>query len=132
MGGYCRLPGPFLPTPPPAAHLRGLLHFGLSPYPPPAQPSAHAEPIEALFESIQVFNSRSETRLALTMNSLDNRLLLFGTAIAQLIHIGAIYTPGLNTLLAIQPVSPLHWLQLLGVALGLLLVMELYKGWLRF
>ena len=84
-----------------------------------------------LFENIHVFNSRSETRPVLQQNPLGNRILLFGTLAAQLIHIGAMYTPWLNDVLRIQPVSPQHWLQLLGLALSVLLVMELHKVWRR-
>ncbi|HEB86500.1 MAG TPA: HAD family hydrolase [Gammaproteobacteria bacterium] len=80
-----------------------------------------------LFENIHVFNSRSETRSVLQQNPLHNRILLFGTLAAQAIHIGAMYTPWLNNVLRIQPVSPQHWLQLLGLTLSVLIVMELHK-----
>ena len=80
-----------------------------------------------LFENIHVFNSRSETRSALQHSPLRNRILLFGTLAAQLIHIGAMYTPWISEVLHIQPVSPQHWLQLLGLALSVLVVMELHK-----
>lgn len=80
-----------------------------------------------LFENIHVFNSRSETRSVFLQNPLRNPLLLAGTAAAQLIHIGAMYTPWLNEVLGIQPVSLQHWLELLGLALTLLLAMELHK-----
>jgi Ca2+-transporting ATPase len=46
-----------------------------------------------LFENVNVFNSRSETRSAFRHNLLRNKLLLIGTLVAQLIHIGAMYTP---------------------------------------
>ena len=80
-----------------------------------------------LFENIHVFNSRSETRSVFTHNPLRNPILLFGTIAAQLIHIGAMYTPWINDVLHIQPVSIEHWLELLGLALVILLVMELHK-----
>jgi len=80
-----------------------------------------------LFENIHVFNCRSETLSIFRHNPLRNPLLLFGTASAQLIHIGAMYTPWLGDVLQIQPVSPEHWLQLLGLALTVLVVMELHK-----
>ncbi len=60
-------------------------------------------------------------------NPLRNPVLLIGTAIAQLVHIGAMYTPWIADVLHIQPVSPQHWLELLGLALSLLIVMELHK-----
>jgi magnesium-transporting ATPase (P-type) len=80
-----------------------------------------------LFENIHVFNSRSETRSVFRHNPLRNPILLFGTAAAQLIHIGAMYTPWISDVLQIQPVSFEHWLQLLGMALTVLVVMELHK-----
>ncbi len=80
-----------------------------------------------LFENVHVFNSRSETLSAFRHNPLRNRLLLFGTLIAQLVHIGAMYTPGLCDVLQVQPVSFEMWLKLLGVALSILVVMEAHK-----
>ncbi len=81
-----------------------------------------------LFENIHVFNSRSETLSALRHNPLRNRLLLFGTAIAQLVHIGAMYTPGLRDVLGVQPVSLSDWFTLLAIALSVLVAMELHKA----
>ncbi|MDH3672914.1 MAG: HAD-IC family P-type ATPase [Gammaproteobacteria bacterium] len=81
-----------------------------------------------LFENIHAFNSRSETRSVFQHNPLRNPLLLFGTAAAQLVHIGAMYTPLISDVLHVQPVSPQHWLELLGLALTVLLVMELHKA----
>jgi magnesium-transporting ATPase (P-type) len=83
-----------------------------------------------LFENVHVFNCRSESRSVFRHNLLRNPLLLFGTLAAQAIHIGAMYTPWLKDVLAVQPVSAEHWLELLGLALSLLVVMELHK-WFR-
>jgi magnesium-transporting ATPase (P-type) len=83
-----------------------------------------------LFENVQVFNSRSETRSAFRHNPLRNPLLLFGTLIAQAVHIGAMYVPWLSGVLGIQPVSAGSWVQLLAVALSLLFLMEGQK-WVR-
>lgn len=80
-----------------------------------------------LFENIHVFNSRSETLSAFRHNPLRNPILLVGTILAQLVHIGAMYTPWISDVLRIQPVSPQHWLELLGLALTVLVVMELHK-----
>ncbi len=81
-----------------------------------------------LFENIHVFNSRSELRSAFRHNPLRNPILLIGTAVAQLVHIGAMYTPWISEVLKIQPVTPQHWLELLGLALTVLVVMELHKA----
>lgn len=80
-----------------------------------------------LFENVHVFNSRSETLSLFRHNPLRNCVLLFGTAAAQLIHIGAMYTPWLGNVLGAQPVSFENWLLLLGLALSVLIVMELHK-----
>ena len=81
-----------------------------------------------LFENVHVFNSRSETRSVFRHNPFRNRILLIGTVIAQLIHIGAMYTPWISDVLHIQPVSPAHWLQLLALACSVLIIMELHKA----
>jgi magnesium-transporting ATPase (P-type) len=80
-----------------------------------------------LFENVHVFNSRSETRSTFRHSPLRNPLLLFGAAAAQLVHIGAMYAPWISDVLHIQPVSPQYWLELLGMALTVLLAMEIHK-----
>ena len=85
-----------------------------------------------LFENVHVFNCRSEVRSVFRQNPLGNPILLIGTAVAQLVHIGAMYTPWISDVLHIQPVSPQHWLELLGLALTVLIVMELHKAFRRW
>jgi len=80
-----------------------------------------------LFENIHVFNSRSESLSIFRHNPLRNPLLLFGTLAAQLIHIGAMYTPWISEVLDIQPITPQHWMELLGMALTVMVAMELHK-----
>jgi len=83
-----------------------------------------------LFENVHVFNSRSETQSVFHKNFFRNRILLVGTLAAQLIHILAMYTPGLNEVLGIQPIALENWFKLLLLSLSVLLVMELHK-WIR-
>ena len=80
-----------------------------------------------LFENVHVFNCRSETRSLFRHNLLRNKILLVGTLVAQLVHIGAMYTPWISDVLHIQPVSLQHWAELFFIALGILVVMELHK-----
>lgn len=80
-----------------------------------------------LFENVHVFNCRSETLSMFKHNPMRNRILLFGTLIAQLVHIGAMYTPWINDVLGIQPVSIEHWFQLLGLALTVTIFMRIHK-----
>jgi len=84
-----------------------------------------------LFENVHVFNCRSESRSVFQHNPLRNRILLLGTAAAQLVHIGAMYTPWISDVLSIQPVSPEHWLELLGLSLTVLVAMEIHKAFRR-
>ena len=80
-----------------------------------------------LFENVHAFNSRSETLSVFRHNPLRNKLLLVGTVIAQLVHIGAMYTPWLGDVLGASPVSFEQWLTLLGLALSVMVMMELHK-----
>jgi P-type Ca2+ transporter type 2C len=85
-----------------------------------------------LFENVHVLTGcRSERRSVLAHNPLGNPLLFIGTAAAQLLHIGAMYTPGLREVLGVAPVSAGHWLELLGMTLVLPAVMEVQKAFLR-
>ncbi|HSF29318.1 MAG TPA: HAD-IC family P-type ATPase [Candidatus Tectomicrobia bacterium] len=81
-----------------------------------------------LFENVHVLNSRSERRSIFRQSLWRNPFLLFGTLVAQLLHIGAMYTPHLSAVLKVQPVSLTHWLMLLGLALTMLVVMEMHKA----
>ena len=83
-----------------------------------------------LFENVHVFNCRSETLSIFQHNPMRNRILLFGTLVAQLIHIGAMYTPWIGDVLGVQPVSIEHWFQLLVLALSVTVVMEIHKLYL--
>ena len=84
-----------------------------------------------LFENVHALNSRSERRSLFRMPILGNPLLLLGIVIAQTIHIGAMYLPGLREVLEVNPVSIQQWAELLGIALILLMVNELHKFWCR-
>jgi magnesium-transporting ATPase (P-type) len=84
-----------------------------------------------LFENVQAFNSRSESRSVFRHNPMRNPLLLFGTVTAQLVHIGSMYLPGLNSVLGVQPVTAELWLSLLVLALLLLIAMEAQKVFTR-
>ena len=77
---------------------------------------------------LQSPDGRSERLSTFRHNPLRNPLLLFGTLTAQLIHIAAMYTPWISDVLQIQPISPQHWLELLGFALSVLVAMELHKA----
>jgi magnesium-transporting ATPase (P-type) len=80
-----------------------------------------------LFENVHLFNCRSETRSALRIPFSANRFLVWGIVGAQGVHLAAMYTPGLNRVLGIEPVPLDQWAVLAVVALSAIAVMELYK-----
>lgn len=80
-----------------------------------------------LFENFMVGNCRSETKSAFLSNPFSNKILLFGTIGAQLIHIGSMYVPGLRETLGVEPVAFAEWIKMLVIASSILVVIELYK-----
>lgn len=80
-----------------------------------------------LFENFQCFNSRSERRSVFRQSLAANPFLLAGILGSQALHLGAMYVPGLNSLLGITPITLSEWLILLALASSLLLVSEVEK-----
>jgi Ca2+-transporting ATPase len=84
-----------------------------------------------LFENVMVFNCRAEVRSAFRHSPFRNPFLLFGTVAAQGLHIGALYTPLMQSVLGVRPVGLGPWTALLGLALTLLVGVEAQKWLLR-
>jgi len=84
-----------------------------------------------LFGNIHALSSRSETRSIFSVPLRSNLFLVLAVPLAQIVHIGAMYVPGLNDVLSIQPIGLDQWLTLLAVALLLLAVEEAHKAWHR-
>lgn len=80
-----------------------------------------------LFENVHAFSCRSERLSAFRLPLRNNVLLVIAVGVAQGVHIGAMYTPGLSTALQLVPVSAQTWFTLLPIALTLLLFDELVK-----
>jgi len=80
-----------------------------------------------LFENAMAFNCRSERRSLLRLPLSANPLLIGAVVAAQTIHIGAMYVPGLNTVLGMAPVGFDLWLDVAILAFGLVVVVEAYK-----
>ena len=83
-----------------------------------------------LFENVHTFSCRSETRSVFRVPFAANRLLVLAVLLAQGIHVGALYTPGLRDVLGVAPVTPAQWGAFVAVALSLLAVDEAAK-WLE-
>ena len=84
-----------------------------------------------LFEIFHIGNSRSETRSIFRLNPLGNPVLFFGTMAALGVHVAALYTPFLQSLLDVAPVALDDFVVLIGLASSILVVMELHKAWRR-
>ena len=80
-----------------------------------------------LFENVHVFNSRSEINSIFSVNHLKNKFLLFSVIAAQLVHIACMHIPFMQDLLHLEPVTLSMWLILLGIALVMVIVMEVEK-----
>jgi P-type Ca2+ transporter type 2C len=98
---------------------------------PLAQAQSGVLLILVLFENIQAGNSRSETASLLAVSPTRNHLLLAGTITAQLVHVVAMYTPGLSRVLHLEPITLRQWGASLALALSLLAIAELHKASLR-
>lgn len=85
-----------------------------------------------LLQNIHVFNCRSERTSAFRVPISRNYLLVFGVLAAQGLHILSMHLPFMQSLLRIEPVSWYYWKLLLALATSLLMVMELYKMWVRW
>lgn len=84
-----------------------------------------------LFENVHVFNSRSERHSIFSINHLKNKFLLISVISAQMVHIMSMQIPFMQELLDLHPVSLSMWFILLGIALILIVVMELEKVYFR-
>jgi magnesium-transporting ATPase (P-type) len=85
-----------------------------------------------LFEVLHIGNSRSEKTSIFRLNPFSNLLLFAGTVLALGVHTLALYTPFLQTLLDVQPVTSSDFIFLVAVASSILLVMEIHKAWRHF
>jgi len=84
-----------------------------------------------LFGNIHALSSRSESKSLFRMPFFGNPFLIVAVPFAQLVHIGAMYLPGISNVLELEPISFRQWSVLAGVALLLLVVEELHKWWIR-
>jgi magnesium-transporting ATPase (P-type) len=84
-----------------------------------------------LFEILHIGNSRSETISLFRLHPFSNRVLFVGTLAALGVHVTAMYTPWLQSLLDIGPVDLADGVVLLAVASSIVVVMEAHKAFRR-
>lgn len=80
-----------------------------------------------LFENIHVGNNRSETKSAFAFSPLRSPYLLAGVVGALVVHILGMNVPLLREILQTEPVGWQMWASLLGLALSVLVAMEIHK-----
>ncbi len=82
-----------------------------------------------LFQTVHVFNCRSEDVSIFKKSLLSNKILLLGI-VTTLVHIAALYIPWTQQLLSFQPLPWSIWAVIIPVAFSAIIVNELHK-WLR-
>jgi magnesium-transporting ATPase (P-type) len=80
-----------------------------------------------LFENVQTYNCRSETRSTFRIPLRDNVILVFAVFGAQALHILAMHLPGVSTIIDAGPVSLGVWLGMGALAISTVALMEGYK-----
>ena len=80
-----------------------------------------------LLENVHALNCRSEYRSAFKVPLRANLLLIAGIVAAQGIHILSMYSPVMQDILQISPVTLEQWGLLLCIAFVVLVVMEIFK-----
>lgn len=84
-----------------------------------------------LFQNVHIGNCRSETTSAFRLSPLSSPILLAGTVLAFSVHMLALHIPMLQRILHVAPVDVATLASLFGLALSLVLVMEIHKWWWR-
>ncbi|MEF8870751.1 MAG: HAD-IC family P-type ATPase [Haloarculaceae archaeon] len=84
-----------------------------------------------LFEIVNIGNARSETQSIFTLSPFRSPILLAGTALAFLVHVGAMYLPPAQLVLGTEPVSLERWGLLAAIALVLAVALEAHQLWWR-
>jgi cation-transporting P-type ATPase F len=79
-----------------------------------------------LFQTVHVFNCRSEDVSVFRKHLLTNKVLLF-SLVSSAVHIAAMYVPWTQELLSLEPLSAVTWLVAIGVAASVVIVNEGHK-----
>ncbi|MEX2374924.1 MAG: cation transporting ATPase C-terminal domain-containing protein, partial [Dehalococcoidia bacterium] len=80
-----------------------------------------------LFQVFHIGNSRSEHGSAFAKSPLVNPLLLLGTLIALVIHIGSLHWGPTQYILRVEPLDIETWVRMIAVASTVIVVVELHK-----
>ncbi len=84
-----------------------------------------------LFGNIHAYCARSEVHSVFSIRFFSNPFLMFAIPLAQIVHVGAMYIPGISSVLELQPITLQEWSALAMISLLLLLAEECHKFYLR-
>ncbi|MGC8907564.1 MAG: cation-translocating P-type ATPase [Desulfomonilaceae bacterium] len=82
------------------------------------------------FQFFQAWNSRSEFQSVFKVSLTSNPFLLFALLAAFLAQIAFLYVPSLQWMFRTEPLSVFDWIRVMGVAVTVILVVEIEK-WMR-
>ncbi len=78
-------------------------------------------------QNIHVFNCRSEQNLAFKVPLKSNKLIVYGVLVSVLLQVIVMESDVLSKFLHTSSINPWHLILLVGIALIVLLIMEVYK-----
>ena len=81
-----------------------------------------------LIENVQAFSVRSERISAFKVPLRNNWFLIGGILGAQLLQLACMNIPFTQKVMHMNAISPLQWLKMFGLSLGVLVVMEVFKA----
>ncbi|MCD4728004.1 MAG: HAD-IC family P-type ATPase, partial [Pirellulales bacterium] len=82
-----------------------------------------------LFQNIHIANCRSETKSIFRMSLLTSPILVCGVLIAFSVHMASMHLPLMQRFLHTEPVDLPTFASLLGLALTVLVAIEIHKWW---
>lgn len=82
-----------------------------------------------LFQNLHIGNCRSETKSTFRLSPLTSPILLAGTLLAFSVHMLALHIPVTQRILRVAPVDFSTLATLFGLALSIVIVMEVHKWW---
>ncbi|OZG51095.1 cation-translocating P-type ATPase [Bombiscardovia coagulans] len=89
-----------------------------------AQARTLALTLLVLFNFFVAMSARSQNKLIIQLNPLDNKFLLLASIVALGIHAGAMYWPALAGVLGMAPLSLTQWVLCLAIGLTVLIFSE--------
>jgi len=84
-----------------------------------------------LFENVHVFNARTESNFLHKVGYKSSAMLIVLVIFTQFLHISCMHIPFMQNVLSTEPVSFDIWIGLAVIAMGLVVVMEIDKWFMR-